>query len=250
MKFTLIEGETDFSDIYNEFKQDFLNPNLLRSEIMKKFNLSENEYRKIRKQVVKETGVAAKPNKYHPVIPCETSYIHKSKSKWMIVKYVDGKKKFFGTYDDLRVAMLIRDELIKYNWDKSELEKIRNRIFTDLRDEYFKTLQNIWNILNRFHEEFHLSDKISFTLGIESFGETKWPMFFCIILCISCRNAAIPIIVRSPPSLSWMYNALFIVLIKWFISCPLESSLNKLITWGFNFSIYSSNIFPPTHSIT
>ena len=164
MKFTLIEGETDFSDIYNEFKQDFLNPNLLRSEIMKKFNLSENEYRKIRKQVVKETGVAAKPNKYHPVIPCETSYIHKSKSKWMIVKYVDGKKKFFGTYDDLRVAMLIRDELIKYNWDKSELEKIRNRIFTDLRDEYFKTLQNIWNILNRFHEEFHLSDKISFAV--------------------------------------------------------------------------------------
>lgn len=162
MNFNVIEGEADFSDIYEDFKRDFLNPYLYRKELMRKYRLSENSYSKIRKQVVAETGITTKPNKYHPAIPTETSYIHKAKSKWQICKYINRKKNFFGTYENLHVAMLIRDELIKCNWDKSQLASIQNKVFGKLRDEYFKNLENIWSFLNQFHRKFNLPDKINF----------------------------------------------------------------------------------------
>lgn len=166
MEFRVIEGETDFSEIYEDFKKDFLNPELYIRDITKKYNLTYGEYCKIRKQVVEETGVKIKPNKYHPSqISMGTSYIHRTKNnKFTVCKYHDNRKIFYGTYDDLETAQLIRDELIKCNWDKKQLNRIRNKIFKDLKQQQLDNMRDCWMFLNNFHNEYQLPGTITFEI--------------------------------------------------------------------------------------
>ena len=44
------------------------------------------------------------------------------------MKYVDGKKVSFGVYKMLKDAHIVRDALIRCDWDKSELDNICDQI--------------------------------------------------------------------------------------------------------------------------
>lgn len=48
--------------------------------------------------------------------------------KYVIQKSINGKSSYFGTYKSLKTAQLVRNELIKCNWDKKQLNKIKNKI--------------------------------------------------------------------------------------------------------------------------
>ena len=50
---------------------------------------------------------------------------HTCKDDWVIRKTVNGKKVYFGTYHDYDYAVVIRDLLINYNWNKDNLKAIR-----------------------------------------------------------------------------------------------------------------------------
>lgn len=51
-------------------------------------------------------------------------YIRKINKKYSIVKTINGKQHYYGTYNTLEDATLIRDNLIKFNWDKDYLKLI------------------------------------------------------------------------------------------------------------------------------
>ena len=66
-------------------------------------------------------------------------YIHRVSTGWVIKKYIRGTVIQFGVYYSLIDAKLVRDELIKCNWDKTQLARIiqENDVLRDVPiDEY------------------------------------------------------------------------------------------------------------------
>lgn len=119
--FRIIENYNDnFEEIYNDFKEDFINPDVKVAELKRKYDLSSSNYKQLRKMVFDETGLTQKPCKIGgPHLPVtERRFIKQyPNGKCIIYKTVDGVKKSFGTYADLETAKYVRDLLIKYNWD-------------------------------------------------------------------------------------------------------------------------------------
>ena len=131
MNFKIIEGEdTRLTDIYDDFKTDFLNPSYSVRDLMKKYDISFNHYNKLRKSVCLELGISCKPkseiNKSRLVN--EDTYINRYGKKYAIFKTLNHKRCSFGVYDDLETARLVRNELLKCNWDINCLDEIYRRV--------------------------------------------------------------------------------------------------------------------------
>ena len=129
-QFNLIEGNYYTTD-YEEFKKDFLNPNLSKKDVITKHGLSEGSYNEYKDKVREETGISRKPTKHSfthisrsPVNPM--SNIRKSPKcdGWFIEKTIDGKKHYLGRYETLETAMKVRDIFYQHGWDVSLKDKL------------------------------------------------------------------------------------------------------------------------------
>ena len=54
---------------------------------------------------------------YNHVSKTKEPYIHNSNGRFMILKDINKKQEYFGTFDTLEDAIAERDLLIKYDWD-------------------------------------------------------------------------------------------------------------------------------------
>ena len=81
-------------------------------ELVFKYDLTFNELFNLSKQL-------------HTPDKDKFKYIRKTPSKsYSIVKSINGKNIYFGSYKDENEAIIIRDELIECGWDKEELPRI------------------------------------------------------------------------------------------------------------------------------
>lgn len=133
IKFNIVEGHQTEEHIYNDFKKDFLNPKNTIPDLLKKYDISSNKYNKLRKKVCEETGLKSKPstNNNKRTILTDRAYIHKHRAGWAIIKNINNKRIYYGTYKDLEYAKKIRNALIKYSWDKSKLNIIKQNIIKE-----------------------------------------------------------------------------------------------------------------------
>lgn len=125
--FRIIEKPPSDIDM-EEFTRDYLNPNMEVKDICMKYDISRNRYNKIRKEVVKETGVTHKPtavggrdirfNQFKNIYKIELS------GKYRISSYKKGETNFFGNYDTLEIAIEVRDLLIEHDWDRDYYNKV------------------------------------------------------------------------------------------------------------------------------
>lgn len=129
--FSIVEGDSNYlNTIYNDFKSDFINPEVTVKDLRVKYDLSKLNYRRLRDKVLAETDLKGKPSvtrrKYNVMIS-DTTYIHKRPNgNFIVCKQFNGVKNNFGTYEDFETAKLVRDKLLKSDWDKSlgdELKK-------------------------------------------------------------------------------------------------------------------------------
>lgn len=124
MRFHIVEGEDNSSldKIYNNFKEDFLNPTVTIDDLRSKFDLSHRMYNVLRSRVLKETGLKRKPQKRpNSKVIGKHTYIQSNNGTYRIVKYIDGCLQNFGNYKDLETAIKVRDKLIACDWDKTKL---------------------------------------------------------------------------------------------------------------------------------
>lgn len=124
MNFRIVEGERDFSDIYEDLKNDFLKNEENQQTLRRKYDLSVNQIRKLRQQMIDE-GVVL-PKTYFGNKPKEDRYIYTNNRDgvFMIVKNIKGKSRHYGTYDNIENARVVRDALLKHNWDKEKVQKV------------------------------------------------------------------------------------------------------------------------------
>lgn len=126
MNFRIIENSDD-GELYDNFKRDFITDTYSGLELMKKYNLGKTRYASLRNKVCGELGLNRKPKKEK-----SNEHIVKHLDEWVIYKKINGKKVFFGSYMDLDVAIKVRDELIKCNWDKNLYPQIRNMVLLEV----------------------------------------------------------------------------------------------------------------------
>lgn len=136
MNFRVVEGEESISFPYfDEFCDDFFNPNLYVKDLLQKYKLSRNEYNRLRKKIVEKYHIETKPTKFHPSPnnPENMTYIHKHNvDKFAVIKLINGKKVYYGAYDTVEIAQKIRDKLIECDWDKSKLKQIKSEVLGEL----------------------------------------------------------------------------------------------------------------------
>lgn len=130
VNFKVIEGDDSYlTEVYESFKEDFLNPDVTVKDLKNKYDLSNAKYKNLRCKVLDETGLENKPQTYHgrKVKITDKTYISSLPSgNYGVVKYIDGFKESFGTYYDYETARIVRDKLIENDWDMnlaSELKK-------------------------------------------------------------------------------------------------------------------------------
>lgn len=127
--FRIVENDRDYSEIYDDFKKDYLSREVTVAHMLEKYDISANKYRQIKKEVAEETGVNIKPTMHSVATKWkyETRYIDKLKNtgKYRVSKFINGFHKHFGVYDDLKTAIYVRDKLEENDWSEEFYETLK-----------------------------------------------------------------------------------------------------------------------------
>ena len=176
VNFRWVDDTTPKVDM-DQLKQDYLNPDCSVKDILKKHNISRNEYYRLRRIIVDETGVLAKPSNFggKPHIFDVSRYISQDPLtlKYRVGKYIKGVLKHYGRYSTLEEAIKVRDDLIEHDWDwEYYLENIKPHCFTkyegdrveEIMDDFEKDFLDGMSMVD-LREKYGLSKHYYFTLS-------------------------------------------------------------------------------------
>ena len=151
--FRIIEGY-DIDVNYEGFKKDFLNPLILKDELIEKYGLNRSTYKEYRKKVLDETGLSMKPSCNHRDSPnlVLVNNIRKIGDYYIVMKITYGKTVFYGRFPDYDTAKMVRNRMVESNWDKILGEELKHmygmtrvkpsldeakRVYDEFEYEYF-----------------------------------------------------------------------------------------------------------------
>ena len=95
-----------------EFRTDYEDKTITASMMQKKYKISPRQYRLVVRYLY---------DKYYPKDKGRSveKYIYRNGfGKLVVRKKKDGEFRYYGTYSTLKEARMIRDRLMKYNWDE------------------------------------------------------------------------------------------------------------------------------------
>lgn len=119
--FRIVENPSPSEIDYESFKVDFNNPFMTVDEIRKKYDLSPSRWNEYRKRAMDDLGLSRKPcytyGKLRYVCDSNGEYIQKKSNGYIIVKKFGRKSKYYGRYADYDTAKMVRDELVKCDWN-------------------------------------------------------------------------------------------------------------------------------------
>ena len=106
-----------------------LNDGMSAYNLQAKYTLTPRQYRAIMRNIVRKDGFSRKAT------GLERKKVHKDFNDTYI-SILKGRKGFiirknnvyFGNYETLEIARKVKKELIKVNWDKNQLNKIRKQL--------------------------------------------------------------------------------------------------------------------------
>lgn len=111
----------------DEFLAD-LDDGMSAYNLQAKYILTPRQYRKIMRNVIRKDGYSMKKSRVKNYTPRsrfhEPHITLKKDGKYLVRR----KTIYFGQYDTLETARKVKQKLIKCNWDKSQLNKIRKEL--------------------------------------------------------------------------------------------------------------------------
>lgn len=97
-------------------------------DLQHKYILTPRQYRAIMRHIIRKDGYSMKKSRVKPYKSRtkfdEPHITIKRDGKYMIRK----KSIYYGQYETLEIAKKVKKELIKVNWDKNQLNKIRKEL--------------------------------------------------------------------------------------------------------------------------
>ena len=120
------ESDRNYEHLYDDFKKDYLNPKTTASGLRDKYGIPPYQYREWSKKIRDEEGIYRKPNckfgSSRHITP--NQHIYKLSMSYGIRKEIDGMMEYFGKYEDLETARLVRDKLVDAKWDFNLRDKL------------------------------------------------------------------------------------------------------------------------------
>ena len=152
--FRIIENYEPEVD-YEEFKKDFLNPHMRKAEIRDKYGLSNNKYSEYRSKVLAETGLLRKPFVYNGgkvnTSRDGSEYIRKNYGFYTVIKTTRYSRKNYGSYDDYETAVMVRDKLIKHNWDTALASDLKRKYGRKRRKPALVKAEKIYDEFKKYY---------------------------------------------------------------------------------------------------
>ncbi len=154
---------------YDDFIRDYQNLDLSKSDLQKKYNLSDGQYYSKSKYAKQVTGFRRPKGCYSE---SKTIYISKTSSGKYCVNKTVNHCRVTGTFNDLKTAEMVRNIMIECDWDKETMKNLRsvyggkinkmtgNQYSTPLKNEalskykefkklYFKGEDNTYDIMRK-----------------------------------------------------------------------------------------------------
>lgn len=119
MNFKIVEGHAnviDYDEIYDDFKNDYLDPYYSAKDLKEKYNLDRRDYKVLNNRVREDTGLVKKPSN-HSFPLKDNTYIYKLTNCYGIRKRKGNDRMYFGYYPDMDTARMVRDKLVDNKWD-------------------------------------------------------------------------------------------------------------------------------------
>lgn len=117
LNFTIVEGET-FD--WDGFTRDYLDEdNYTPKDLREKYGLTKGQYYNKMRRVRKDTGFIRSRCR----VKKDMRYIRPKKTgRYYVIKDINKRSVYCGSYSDLETAQLVRDILIENNWDKKTIQ--------------------------------------------------------------------------------------------------------------------------------
>jgi hypothetical protein len=96
---------------YHDFEEDYQNTDYTAADLKKKYGY--NHYRRLYKEYMERGGKTRLPGKYYS--------FDKSSNQWVIYKRVNGKMRYFGSFETEEEAKVRVKELKENNWNKNKI---------------------------------------------------------------------------------------------------------------------------------
>lgn len=126
-----IEQATD-EHMKELIKHDYFNLKLHWNDILKKYQIPYHKFYDLLNQIKEEMGLkdtrTRNQNRY--------IYKYKPNGKYLIRKNIHGKRKGFGYYKDLDVAVKVRDKLEEMSWNLTRWQNEREKIIEEAEHGY------------------------------------------------------------------------------------------------------------------
>lgn len=143
MNFKIVENVPPryISDL-DEFVELYNNPNILVDDIKKRMDLSVKQYLSLRNHALEEGLIKNRVDNAHKNKRGRRSagkheiknYSYdRSNNFYRVVKCIDGKYIFYGTYPNARTAELIVKGMREFDWDKSKLSLVQERVLNSVK---------------------------------------------------------------------------------------------------------------------
>lgn len=181
--FNIIESSyEDYDDIYEDFKNDYMSCAITVKKMQEKYDITPNQYRRLKNRVMEETGVNRKLSRNTTGsmwVHCD-KYIegHKSSNRYKVSKVINGKKFFFGVYDSLEEAKFIRDRLEEENWSIDAYERLRYELFGEEPNH-----NKIEKIYDDFKVDFMRGESMKYLRKKYSLGSDAYRTLSKMIRC-------------------------------------------------------------------
>lgn len=122
VNFKVIERDDSFYEYADKFIELYYDKTIKKPDILRKLNISEGQYRRLRKYCIEYKGLKAKQgegNKYYTRVGDRVYHVRKRIGRNDIS---------YGSYDTPEIAEMVVEELIKVRWNKKELARIQKEV--------------------------------------------------------------------------------------------------------------------------
>ena len=120
--FKVIERDDSFYEDADKFIELYYDKTIKKPDILRKLNISEGQYRRLRKYCIEYKGLKAKQGEGNKYYTCVRDGVYH------VRKRIGRNDVSYGSYDTPEIAERIVEELIKVNWNKKKLKGILEEV--------------------------------------------------------------------------------------------------------------------------
>ena len=138
MNFNIVDGDNGYRELLPKFSELYNDKQIRVATIKKQLGLCQNDYRKLRRDAIKEGLITPRTKPYNtkkPTYKTNPRYVCKSISKgivyFIVTRTINGKRIFYGNFKDIRQADRMVELLKENDWDINKRDELKQQVLEE-----------------------------------------------------------------------------------------------------------------------